>query len=222
MTTTTSTWLKTVAAAIVFASTAPSALAGVIFSPGVAPAAGTVSSIRYALPGTVNGPAHTVTGRAGAAVKLVDFSGTDLLITDDDPSSPPPPLVRSTDGTLSDMTIRMQDGGFTTFYFNLFMPFISRNPAGRYADISVLAYGGAVETFTQSLRNGNNLLTMTATGNTVLRSISISTPFDISDVRQSRIGGMQAVPVSEPATAWIVGLGLLGFLTANSRRRSGR
>lgn len=210
-------------AAVLFAGAAASAQAGVIFTAGATPAAGTVENVRFVSTqdGVVIGPATTVTGKAGRTDYLVDFSANELLIAFDNPAANPavPPGVRATDGALRALDIGVQGGAFTTFFYNLRVDQLQGNPAGRFADISVVSFDGSVSTFQQQLRNGNNVLTITADNDTLLRGVSIFSASNIVDIRQIRLGGLQAAPIPEPSIALSFSLAGVALWGVRARRR---
>lgn len=224
-------WFKSaglfLAAAIVVAS-AGSVQAGVIFSAGATPANGTVENVRFtsSLPGVVTGAAATttVTGKAGRTSYLVDFSADERLVTFDNPTATPtaiPPGVRATDGALRALDIGVQGGAFTTFFYNLRVDQLQGNPIGRFAEILVTSFDGTTSSFQQALRNGNNVLTIRADSDTLLRGVSISSGSNIADIRQVRLGGLQDAPIPEPGIVLSFSIAGVAMWSVRSRRRSG-
>jgi hypothetical protein len=58
-----------------------------------------------------------------------------------------------------------------------------------------------------------------ATDGTLLRSLSLLSPFEILDARQARISGLQDAPVPEPTTLLSLGIGLAGLVAIRRRAR---
>jgi hypothetical protein len=205
------------------AASAGNAQAGVIFSPGLITNTN-VENVRFnpTLPGVSIVPSTTVTGSTPATRYLVDFTANELLIAYENPTGKPvvPPTARATDGGLRSLDIDVRDGAYTTFFYNLFVSTL-RNPAGRFADISVTSFDGTVSTFHQSLTNGNNVMTITADNATLLRGVSIFANTDFADIRQVRIGGLQSEPVPEPGMLLSFSLAGLALWGVRSRRRGG-
>lgn len=204
------------------AASAGNVQAGVIFTPEITNTG--VENVRFnpVLPGVRLAPNTTVTGSTPATRYLVDFTADELLIAYENPAATPlavPPTVRATDGGLRSLDIDVRDGAFTTFFYNLFVT--PSNAAGRFADILVTSFDGTVSQFQQQLKNGNNVLTIRATNDTLLRDVSIFANTDLADVRQVRIGGLQDAPVPEPGMLWSFSLAGLALWGARSRRRGG-
>lgn len=214
-------------AAVLVAASAGSAQAGVVFTAGVIPEAGTVSNVRFlaTLPGVDFGPDTTVTGKAGTTSYLVDFTADELLLAFDQPATPTtpaiPPGLRATDGVLHGLDVNVRDSSFTTLFYNLRLDTIARNPAGRFADIVVTSFDGRITSYTQQLLNGNNLLIIQADNDTLLRSVSIGSSSNITEIIQFRVGGLGAAPVSvpEPSMLWSFSLAGLALCGVRARRR---
>jgi len=210
-------------ATVLLAASAGSVQAGVVFTAGVPTEAGTVSNVRF-LPtstGVDLGPDTTITGRAGNTSYLVDFTANELLIAFDQPGTPPG--LRATDGVLHGLDVNVRNSAFTTFFYNLRLDTIPRNPAGRFADIVVTGFDGRTTSYTQQLSNGNNLLLIQANNNTLLRSVSIGSMSNIAEIIQFRVGGLGLAPatVPEPGMLWSFSLAGLALLGVRSRRRHG-
>ena len=202
---------------------AGSVQAGVVFTAGVPTEAGTVSNVRFlsTSPGVDFGPDTTVTGKAGTTPYLVDFTADELLITFDQPGVAPG--LRATDGVLHALDVNVRDSSFTTFFYNLHLDTVTRNPPGRFANIIVTSFDGRTASYTQQLLNGNNLLLIQADNNTLLRSISIASSSNITELIQFRVGGLGAAPasVAEPGMLWSFSLAGLALLGVRARRRDG-
>ena len=205
---------------------AGSAHAAVIFTPGgPAPAPATVENVRFdpTRPGVVTGPGTTVTGITARTNYLIDFSADELLIAFENPAAlptPVPPTVRATDGALRSLGIDVRDGAFTTVFYNLFVSAVGGNPTGRFADILVSSFDGTTTSYRQQLRNGFNLLTITADNETLLRDVSIFANSDFADIRQIRFGGLQAAPIPEPDIFMSFSLAGFALWRVCARRRS--
>lgn len=196
------------------------ASAGIVFSQ-TQPAPGTVSNVRFLAANGAVFQGTTVTGTVGPRNDryFIDFTSSEPL-TAVVPDTPP--TVRASDGTLQDLLINVQNGAFTTFYLNIRAQ-SGGNPANRYADILVTGFGGESETFRLNFlpgANANNIFRVDATGDTLLKYVSITSAIAITEVRQPRIGGLQAAPVPEPATLLSLGIGAAALLAAGRRKRT--
>ena len=218
---------KFVVAIVLSAVNIQVASAGIIFSePGAVPGVGNgVFAVRFNTGLSDTGPSTTVTGTAGAGPVneryLVDFSSNESLIAADNPNATPPltPQVSGEDGRFRLLDVSVRDGAFTSLFLNFRMPVVPRNPAGRFADITAFGFGGEMATYTLELSNGNNFFRVDATDGTLLRSLSLLSPFEILDARQARISGLQDAPVPEPTTLLSLGIGLAGLVAIRRRAR---
>lgn len=210
-------------ATALYAASVGIAQASVVFTTGMVPAAGTVSNVRFVstLDGVNFGPGTTVTGKVGNMPYLIDFTADELMLAMDQPagadSTVIPPSLRATDGALRGLDIHVRDGAFTSFFYNVHVDTVARNPAGRSANVQVTSFDGTTSSFTQQLFNGNNLLLIQVDNDALLRDIFITSASDLVEFRQFRVGGLQDEPVPEPGVLWSFGLGGLILLGLRSR-----
>ena len=76
-------------------------------------------------------------------------------------------------------------------------------------------------TFSYTLSNGQNFLTIVADPGTRLASVMVSAPGGFPDLRQPRISGAEA-NVPEPASLLLLGGGLLGLAGVGRKLRRPR
>lgn len=182
------------------------------------------AAVRFNTPQSQRGPSTTVTGTVGPANDryLVNFTSDEQLVARDVPAAPPipgiPPQVSAVDGGLMRLGVSVQDSAFTSLYLNFRMANVGGNPP-RFADVTVSAYDGEIAYYDFELRNGNNFLRVDATGDTLLRDLAFLSPFNVVDVRQARLGGLQEAPIPEPATLLSLGIGVAGMLAVRRRAR---
>ncbi|HKE29270.1 MAG TPA: PEP-CTERM sorting domain-containing protein [Bryobacteraceae bacterium] len=166
--------------------------------------------------------ATTVTGSPdGLPGITVDFTSTETLL---EPSSGQARVADSPEGSpLTNLTISLANG--VTYGDLIINPFIGGqcpSCTGGSSTITVnavnsLGQAEAPFVFTGlTVDNGNNFLTIVATGGDSIVSTSISVPGGINDLRQPRISGPLVSSVPEPATYTLM---LLGFGTALGIRR---
>jgi len=152
----------------------------------------------------------TVFGLTNQTNLQVAFSSTtDTLV---EPSSGQA-RVEALDGLLNNITISVPNGTFHDIILN---PFFGSGTA----NVTVVTANNQTFTFSYSLSNGQNFLTIVADPGTAISSFTINAPGGFTDLRQPRISGA-ASNVPEPATLLLFGMGLLGS-AGTIRRMRGR
>ena len=148
----------------------------------------------------------TVFGLTNQTQLQVAFSSTtDILI---EPSSGQA-RVEAQDALLNNITISVPNGTFHDLILN---PFFGSGTA----TVSVLTANNQTFTFSYSLSNGQNFLTIVAGPGTLITSVTVNAPGGFTDLRQPRISGAS---VPEPATLLLFGFGLLGTAGVLRRKR---
>src|ERR1051325_1951242 len=148
----------------------------------------------------------TVFGLTNQTQLQVAFSSsTDTLV---EPSSGQA-RVEALDGLVNNISISIPNGTFHDIILN---PFFGSGTA----TVTVLTANNETFTFSYSLSNGQNFLTIVADPGTSIFSVTINAPGGFTDLRQPRISGAS---VPEPATMLLFGSGLLGIATAFRKLR---
>src|SRR5579864_509571 len=192
--------------------------ASIIFTPGNNPSNDVNILLNSGATGT------TVTGSPNMFPGVtVNFTSTQSL---SEPSSGQARVAANPEGTtpLTNLTISLANG--RTYGDLIINPFIGGqcpNCAGGASTVTVRAVSsnGTLETPVVfnglTVGNGNNFLTIVATGGESILSTTISVAGGINDLRQPRISGPFAA-IPEPGTYLFIGVGL-GLLGIVARRR---
>lgn len=129
--------------------------------------------------------------------------------------------IEGQDGLLGPepLTISLANGG--TFQDLIFNPFIGGAGAPNDNDLIVTVDTTAgVSTFTYTLSNGQNFLTVVADAGVGINSVSLDPVVGFSDLRQVRISGAGVLNVPEANTlSAVLGMGVLGVVPVLRRRR---
>jgi hypothetical protein len=148
----------------------------------------------------------TVLGLTNQTNLQVAFSSsTDILV---EPSSGQA-RVEAMDGLVNNIAISIPNGTFTDIILN---PFFGTGTA----NVTVFTANSETFTFSYTLTNGQNFLTIVTDPGTLIESVTITAAGGFTDLRQPRISGAET-NVPEPATLLLFGFGLLG--TAGQIRR---
>jgi hypothetical protein len=158
--------------------------------------------------GDTGNPIFGTTNQSNISVRF--SSTTDTLTA---PSSGQA-RVESTDGELQNLTIDIPNGSFRDLIIN---PNVDNRHDGGTAHITVVA-NDATSTFDYTLDNGSNFLTIVATGDERLLSVTIDYDNGIQDLRQPRISGAALNVVPEPSTMALAFVGVAGLGLKGLRR----
>ena len=126
--------------------------------------------------------------------------------------------VEAEDGSVNNITVSIPGGSYIDLIVNPF------NGEGD-ATVTVIANepggGQTTNTFTYTLGNGQNFLTIVATGGETIASTTIDAPDGFADLRQPRISGAElAGRVPEPGITLLLGsaLGAVALYRGRTRR----
>jgi hypothetical protein len=149
------------------------------------------------------------TNQTNTSVSIMSTNNESLTST----SSQGQARFEAVDQSLAAARIFLTQGGtFTSAEFNLF------NALAGTTSVAISINGGTAQNFT--LGNGQNFFGIQATGGDVISSISFNANgLGVADLRQVRVGGVNAVP--EPGT-WammLLGFGAIGY--SMRRRKTG-
>ena len=159
----------------------------------------------------------TITGSTNQSGTSVQFTSTQSLTTGGQGQA----FLEPTDGgaLLTNFVFSVPGGTFRDFIFN---PQIGGQPRGGGGDatVTVLSSEGSFD-FVYGLGNGNNFLTIVASGlNETFTSVSVFAPVGFNQLQQPRVSGVStgggSVPV--PGTLTLLGLGL-GLTSLGLRRK---
>ncbi|MCU1340096.1 MAG: protein sorting domain protein [Bryobacterales bacterium] len=186
--------------------------ASIIFTPGNNPQSNE-ENVLFNLSGLIGGPALTVTGQTQQSGFLVNFTGTENLIT----PSAGQARVEASDGAFTQLGINLgTTATFTDIIFNL----NTVNSTPGTATITVTEVGGPGATFALPVGAGSNFLTITTAGGELMTGVTISSNVAINDIRQTRISGAAAVQaIPEPISSALVGTGLISLFFIRRRAR---
>ena len=146
-----------------------------------------------------------VQGDTNMTSTIIDFYGAGEDLTTPNSGQA---RIEAADGGLTDLTMAVHAGqaydSFTSIILNL--------NASKDGQVTLTANDGTTD-FSSTFnidKNGQNFFTITAINGETIKTFSLSSTVDLSDVRQVRVGVAQAVP--EPASMAALGLGALGIL----------
>jgi VPDSG-CTERM exosortase interaction domain len=158
--------------------------------------------------GETGGLVHGTTNQSGLTV--IFASETQVL---SEPSSGQARIEATNNGSqvgLSDLSISLANGG--TFTDAIFNPFIGGTVGTPGGTATIIVDTDITSTFSYTLGNGQNFLTIVATGGEVISDIIISYPTGFTDLRQPRISGATIPTVPDGgATLPLLGAGVLSL-----------
>ena len=160
--------------------------------------------------GTSGSTVSGTTNQSGVTVNFI--SATQIL---SEPSSGQARIEATSGGSqvaLSDISsITSATGPFGDLIFNMFIGG-TIGTSGGTATISVLDNLGFTSTFSETLGNGQNFLTVVASAGESIDSVAISYSVGFTDLRQVRISGVTAPTVPDSgATLSLLGASLIGL-----------
>jgi len=155
----------------------------------------------------------TVSGTTNQSGVTINFTSATQILSE--PSSGQARIEATSGGSqvaLSDISsITSATGPFGDLIFNMFIGG-TIGTSGGTATISVLDNLGFTSTFSETLGNGQNFLTVVASAGESIDSVAISYPVGFTDLRQVRISGVTAPTVPDSgATLSLLGASLIGL-----------
>ena len=182
--------------------------ATIIFIPGNNPQPGEENVLLNN--GTSGSTVSGTTNQSGVTINFT--SATQILL---EPSSGQARIEATSGGSqvaLTDISsITSATGPFGDLIFNMFIGG-TIGTSGGTATISVVDNLGNTATFSETLGNGQNFLTVVASAGESIASLAISYPRGFTDLRQVRISGVTAPTVPDSgATLSLLGASLIGL-----------
>ena len=155
----------------------------------------------------------TVSGTTNQSGVTINFTSATQILSE--PSSGQARIEATSGGSqvaLSDISsITSATGPFGDLIFNMFIGG-TIGTSGGTATISVLDNLGFTSTFSETLGNGQNFLTVVASAGESIDSVAISYPVGFTDLRQVRISGVTAPTVPDSGTTLsLLGASLIGL-----------
>jgi hypothetical protein len=202
---------------------APDVQADIIFSVNQ----GSVSpdeNVVFNEPGLIAGPALTVTGATNNTGLIVEFTGTENLVT---PSQGAARIEAQDPTGYTFLEIDLADNDLFFSEFEANVRIFSQTSGD--ADIEACDQFGDCQTFNLALDEGENFFVLSVMSQQLIDLISIDTsPLAIMDVRQVRVSVAECdatvcedITIPEPTTFVLFGLALAGG-AVRMRRRSQR
>ena len=155
----------------------------------------------------------TVSGTTNQSGVTINFTSATQILSE--PSSGQARIEATSGGSqvaLTDISsITSATGPFGDLIFNMFIGG-TIGTSGGTATISVLDNLGFTSTFSETLGNGQNFLTVVASAGESIDSVAISYSVGFTDLRQVRISGVTAPTVPDSgATLSLLGASLIGL-----------
>ena len=161
---------------------------------------------------------NTVTGSTNQSHIGVNFSSTQTLTIPGNGQA----RIEATSGgsqvALSDISFAVASGTFTDAIFDMHIGG-TIGTSGGTATITALDNLGMISSFTTTLKNGSNFLTVLASNGESIENIAIAYAVGFTDLRQVRISGALVSVPDSGATLTLLGASLL--VVALLRRKLG-